>query len=943
MPLVHEIAFAIKAAKLLAMEEMNMYITLGYCKEAVLRLGLAQSENAPGIQPITKEQVDAVEDYPILKLRDELRAILATSPTIQSFILNLGLKPMSTQTIKQVIYGESRDLKKALATVKEVQKHLSEMIYGQESAIETVCDGLIKRSIQAGEHRIPTTFLFVGPSACGKTMMARELAHALGDEWKFFEISMQGLTDDSQSMVINGLHESYQNAGPGKVTNFVRQHPKSVVVFDNFDKAHPNVRNVIEPVFTTGVITDEFGFYERNEKGEYDRSKPIADPEVSFSQSILIFTTTAGDEAYNSPAFQKLIAEHPEQTEKIILKELAESDAANIQGTPNKISPAFQAGLAAGSTALFASLGLDGLSALAERQLKLLFERLAQNLKTEVVCEDLTLLAKALVLNLAPDANALSVTTDLPGLISDPLMDHLRESGEDSPALIRIELTEDAKNNVNQALLSFGNLDPVKELFRKSRSLELDFRTTTKNDQLILVVSGGNLTRVTAASDFRGDGGLRSEVPEISFSDIAGHHQVKERLKQIIRLLQRPDVLKETGVGIPKGLLLYGEPGTGKTLLAKALAHEADLPFISTTGSELLRLEFVKTIFKRARKYAPSILFIDEIDAIGKRGHGGADIIINQLLTEIDGFDTSLSAPVFIIAATNLPEKVDDALIRSGRIDLHIEVPMLDRDARRYFVDRYFQLPHDGSLDREKLLDFTAGMTGADLEKVRREVVLEMLKKNMDCISMGMLLEQINTIKHGARSGHQPVQNQLQSTAYHEAGHAIVSMVVNPDVNIEQVTIAPRGVAAGFVSYDLESLRGRSMNKAEILDQMAVSLAGRIAQSRQFPDIGNDSGAGNDLMQANRYAEWAIRELGLDEEVGNRVISDDELSQSPDAANLVFARKKAWLESAEEQCRAICEKHWDKIDLLARKLLEKEVILGEELRQMFPDLHQQNS
>ena len=270
--------------------------------------------------------------------------------------------------------------------------------------------------------------------------------------------------------------------------------------------------------------------------------------------------------------------------------------------------------------------------------------------------------------------------------------------------------------------------------------------------------------------------------------------------------------------------------------------------------------------------------------------------------------------------------------MRSGRIDLKVNVPMLDKDARGYFIDQYFELPHDGSLNRDELLNYTSGMSGADLEKVKRETTLAMFSSGHDKVSVAMLVEQINTIKYGVRLTHKKLLQSLQSTAYHEAGHAIVSLVLNPDMLIEQVTVMPRANALGFVSYDPESIVHRQMNRKEVLDTMSVALAGRIAQSKQFPEHGDDSGASSDLQQATRWALHAIYQLGLDEKVGHAVLSAQDSLPSIAEGGMALERVQAWLDAAEKQCREAVEKHWNLIDQLAKHLIEEEVVTGEALR-----------
>jgi len=824
-----------------------------------------------------------------------------------------------------------------LKRISNIRGEFEDIVIGQPDAIEAVCDGLSRQIYRTNENTPAAVFLFVGPSATGKTLLATSLAETMGGDWKSISVQMETMTSQNQGFEINGLSKGYTNAGPGHVTDFVRKNPHSVVVFENFDKAHPNVRSIIEPMFATGVLVDQHGFFKKDSDGDYNYSKKIAEPEVSFSDAIVIFTTNAGEEAYDSPGFQKVIEKRKDQIESILLNELTRLDNGAVgDGVRSRISSTFIGGLATGSTVLFRKLAIDSLARCAERSINKTLLSLQQGLGIEIKCEQIDLVSKALLLSFSPDVSALTAGNDLVERLVDPLMDYIRDHQGEVPSDVRIVFAKDQQKQLQNVLSSFEDSDPIEQMFRKNKTLHIVIQASAHDDQLILEIGDIVLQRVSHAHDFRGAGAVRAEVPDVSFEKIAGHHVVKKRMGEIVKLLKKPGDIKTLGVDMPKGLLLWGPPGTGKTLLAKALAHEADLPFISTTGSELLNLDFIKQTFKRARKYAPSILFIDEIDAIGSRGFSTQlDVIINQLLIEIDGFDTSLSAPVFIVAATNLPEKIDGALTRSGRIDLKVEVPMLDRDARTYFIEQYFKLPHDGSLDRDSLLNFTAGMSGADLEMVKREAVLEMVSAGQSKVTMEMLTEQINTIKYGVRSINPRLLQSLDATAYHEAGHAIVSMVVNPDVLIEQVTVMPREGALGFVSYDVESAQYRQINRQEVLDTMCVALAGRIAQTRQFPEHGDDSGASSDLKKATAWATHAITNLGLDEEIGNVILSPGDKPPSLAAGGMLFERVQAWVKEAEALCSKIIEDHWDKIDQLAKDLIKNEVITGEQLREDF--------
>ncbi|PJB42538.1 MAG: hypothetical protein CO105_10845 [Comamonadaceae bacterium CG_4_9_14_3_um_filter_60_33] len=827
----------------------------------------------------------------------------------------------------------------SLSEIAALKQKLQASVLGQDQAIEALTDALAKGTYQAKQGGPLGVFLFVGPSATGKTYLAEQLATLIGNEWKHITIGMAGLTHESQSADLDGTDPSYTNAQSGRLTRHIRKHPRSVIVFEDPDKAHPAVLARLLPMLTSGVMPDRFGFYPENDP----KQRPLTPPEVDFQQSLVIFITRAGEAAYDDAGFQQLSVKHPEQAADMVLAELRQlqSQLSHTSGTPQ-----FAAGmmdrLAAGKVLLFRPLGLEHLSTLAQRA----FDETSALFQSRLGClvgmpeTDRAAVFEALVLSQGPEPDVRKVQQAVSTCLFDPVTDQMltQALGASGP-YHRVEwtLADDARVQIAQLMQELGAVNPLHTVMRRGLKLKWHFHLAPQGDTLQAVIDALTPERITQASDVRGQGAVRVEVPAVSFAHIAGHHRVKERLKEVVHLMKNPARIKALDVSVPKGVLLYGPPGTGKTMIAKALAHEAGLPFMATTGAELLNLTFLKALFQRARKYAPSLVFIDEIDALGRRDAGGYDVQINQLLIELDGFDTSLSEPVFVVAATNLKEKLDPALVRAGRIDIHVEVPQLDRDARTHFIERYLALPNDGSLQRDALLAQTSGMSGADLEQARREVVLEMVRQDKTQITQTMLLEQVNLQKHGLRSNTKRNRQHLEMTAYHEAGHAVMSMVLNPDVVIEQVTITARGDAGGFVSFEQNNEVNRRMTRKEFMDDICVSLAGRLAEQMKFGDEGISAGASSDLARAARMAEAAITQYGLDEKVG--LVATAHLSESGKAGfqALVAQRVSFWLSDAQERCNSELKAHWERISFVAKELTDHETISGDKLREVLLD------
>ena len=298
-------------------------------------------------------------------------------------------------------------------------------------------------------------------------------------------------------------------------------------------------------------------------------------------------------------------------------------------------------------------------------------------------------------------------------------------------------------------------------------------------------------------------------------------------------------------------------------MLARAFACEADLPFVPTTGTEMLDPNRIRYVFSLARKYAPAAIFIDEIDALGRRDEGGAIHAINQLLAEIDGFEGQGEGRLFVIAASNLPQRVDPAITRSGRLDLHIHVPALDMPARRYFIDRLRSMARLNKKGWECIVELSAGMTGADLEKLRRELAYDLMRRGKQRATRDEIVEQINTLKYGVRDTRERTREEMEHVAYHEAGHLLLSQLLNPDVKIRNVSLTPRGNTNGFVEFDMESLMNRRMTKKEVKEMLIILMGGRAAQIVKFGEDGIDAGAADDLWKARELAKRAIEEWGM--------------------------------------------------------------------------------
>ena len=805
-------------------------------------------------------------------------------------------------------------LQKLRENIKQLKQNLETEIYSQDEAIEAVCDKIVESYYAINTNQPKSIFFFLGPPATGKSMLAKALSKYLDGYEKCRIFDMTQYTSANQGFGLFGLTEGYNNAKEGQLTSYVKKYPKSIIVFDEIEKAHPQVLSNFLLLLSSGEIKDEY-------------SEEIID----FRKTILIFTSNLGSELYNNQSFIDMMKKDSQSAQNSIIEAISR-ETKIVDGKEVKaLTPEILSRLSQGSIVLFKKLSLEALVNISKNKLLKVQERFEKEFGLELIYDGFDKVVTLLTLSFSPFVDPRRIKSHIHLLIFDRITDFLREDDKMYNS-IKISIDNDSKNFIEKNILTLSKNQQDKylhSLFRKNETISYEYEILSDNEIIKLNFKNVKKKKIPKSKDFAGESALVFEVPDISFDDIAGHKKAKERLKEAISVLKNPNKLRKFFVEVPKGMLLYGPPGTGKTMLAKAFANEAGMPFISTTGSDLYDIKLLKDIFKKAKEYAPSIVFIDEVDAIGRRDGSSNDIIINKLLTELNGFSDNLEENIFIIMATNLKEKIDPAILRSGRIDLHIKIDHLDKEARKFFIDKILKKPTKGKFDIDKLLIYTAGMTGADLQKVSRESSLYVLRNKLDAITQDILIEQINTIKYGERITHSSLDRVVSSTAIHESGHAVLSMVLMPEVKIEQITVTPRNDALGFVSYNNED-NINNLTKDDIKNKLCIAFAGREAQLKKYGDIGYDSGASSDLLAATNYAYSAIAYLGMGENCGYINVQQHEK---------LFAKKiedevDLWLEEAQEKTKKLIEKYWDKITALANLLEKQEIVSESELKKL---------
>ena len=442
--------------------------------------------------------------------------------------------------------------------------------------------------------------------------------------------------------------------------------------------------------------------------------------------------------------------------------------------------------------------------------------------------------------------------------------------------------------------------------------------------------------------------------PKVKFADVAGVDEAVEELREIRDFLAEPERFQKMGAKIPRGVLLVGPPGTGKTLLAKAVAGEAGVPFFSISGSDFVEMfvgvgaSRVRDLFKQAKAASPSIIFIDEIDAVGRQrgaglggGHDEREQTLNQLLVEMDGFEANDA--VILIAATNRPDILDPALLRPGRFDRQVTVDRPDVLGREHILRVHAEnKPLAPDVDFKRLAQLTPGFTGADLMNLMNESALLAARRNKPQITMAEVEEAMERVIAGPeRKSRVMTAEERKTIAYHESGHALVGHILDNADPVHKISIIARGQALGY-TLSLPEEDHFLNTRNGMLDQIAVLLGGRTAEELFCGDI--TTGASNDLERATKIARQMVTRLGMSEELGTQVFGEaqhevflgrdyaDHQDYSAETAKRIDDEVERIMREAHDRARAVLEARRDQMDTMAEVLLSRETVEGEAVK-----------
>lgn len=440
-----------------------------------------------------------------------------------------------------------------------------------------------------------------------------------------------------------------------------------------------------------------------------------------------------------------------------------------------------------------------------------------------------------------------------------------------------------------------------------------------------------------------------NEKEKVIFDQVAGNNEAKEDLTEVVDFLKHPKKFQDVGAKIPKGVLLVGPPGTGKTMLARAVAGEAEVPFFSISGSEFVEMfvgvgaSRVRDLFEKAKKNAPCIIFIDEIDAVGRKrgsgmggGHDEREQTLNQILVEMDGFETGTN--VIVLAATNRADVLDPALLRPGRFDRRVQITLPERKDREAILKVHFEKkPIGDDVDIDALAAKTAGSSGADLANIANEAAIIAARDNRKSITNKDLTSAFEKVAIGPERKTKIMNDaEKELTAYHEAGHALVGHILPDSDPVHKVTIIPRG-GTGGVTWFIPPEDKNYTSVVEFKDVLARALGGRIAEKVKYGDDRITTGAGNDLRKATEIARDMVIEQGMGDTLRDQVFHEDsggmmfdrmvrERPYSEDTAREIDAEVEKLIKQAAERAETVIRSNMPSLDKLAKTLLKEETI-----------------
>lgn len=904
-------------AKGLAIQDQSAEIGLPHIEQALTRFDVQGSTALMALQARAMQRMDGHQNDGL-----DIEAVLDKAERADPMPISHEARALirRLRSVADALRIQPRghhSLPAPLRFARRVRDSLKEGLFGQDAAIARIA-----QHIGAGDDAdapVKGLFVFAGPSGCGKTHAAHLISHALSG-YAFLSIDCSAMNSALNRSTLDGNPSYIAGSGPGMLTEHVHKYPKSVVLLENFDLMHPAAQNVIVPVLTTGMLTDQFGFYENNDK----KDTRLGSACVSFKEVYFVIEIGASVASlYEAPAFVgRLLAEGGEQR---LVDTLANTMKSATNETAHRPGPAFSAQvlpllLSKACMCAFRALDFVALKALARQGLNLAAGRFDASMATATSILQDNRIATVLALARGGHVHARHLSAEVIGHdVFGRIAEHWM-MGEGHHEHVVLDLADAQAQHTDAILQQLGD-QPLQGLLRRQLRVVYEIAFESRNGVLHVFLANIALRKDAHAGDFQaGSGGILVDLPDIGFDAIAGQDHVKAALQRQVGLLAKRSAYRP-----PTGMLMYGPPGTGKTTLARAFAAQCQLPFIQVTGPQLLDLSFQRQVIARMMRYAPCILFIDELDGLGNRKQG-INPAVSELLAGIDGVSSRAGEPVFVIGTTNTPSSIDPALLRPGRLELHLEVKDLDRSGRHHMLRAVAHRIHPDAM--QALLDYSAGMSGAQMEAAIREIDLSAASQLSEHGARALL----DQVVFGTPTA---LSAQLrEAIAFHEAGHAVAHLA-GGHARIEYVSLTSRDRSGGHIlaTRTVEHVLSQSAARANL----TAVLAGRIAQIIRFgQEDGCDSGAASDLEKATALAHQCIARFGMDPVV--KMVSmpehKDSVFRMPGLERRIEKRVLVWLDEAQTTAHTLLTTHWNLVQAIALRLLDQGAIAHGELMEM---------
>ncbi|MDP2003752.1 MAG: AAA family ATPase [Desulfurivibrionaceae bacterium] len=802
--------------------------------------------------------------------------------------------------------------KNQLKQFEAIRRELKKTVLDQDEAVDEVVDAFIHMAFRPPKEAPPKAiFTFLGPPGVGKIYLARVLCSRLKEYEGFKHFDLERYSEAENADQLLAPQVVGEEIKEGELIRFLRATPRAIVLFESIEMASNQMQMALLDLI----------------------SKEDPDSGINCREVIFIFTSTLGSALYQSKEFLATFRRSKARAQALIMETIAKEKKVAGELIQEAITPKLLSTLAQNYIILFNRLGIKAMVRIGTDSLL----RLGGHFREKGIAlefPELTDLVTLLVLGLGPAITAKKVKQKLPDEVLFKITRCLRHLPA-APARIAFKVTKKAEASLHK--LSETGDQILSQIYKNNQTVELTWKEYQRGDSLIFSLIRAEIRALPVSK-----GLLRGERPavefsEIGFENIAGNRQTKTTLKQIINTLKKPGLVKRFSISMPKGMLLYGPPGVGKTLLGKAFARESGRPYIYVSRTELFDSEYLRLVYLKAREYAPSIVFLDGIDIKGLMEGVLTSVPSDQIALEIDALSDDPEESVFTVITAVSREEVPPQLIEPDRIDTFVEAPELDREARRFFIEQILKKPNNGKIDVDKVVRYISGMNGYELQRIGKEASLHAIRHGLKCISEEILIEQINIIKYGSKLEKTQIRNleeDLRLTAFHEAGHAVLSSLLLPNTKIEQVTIAPRLRVLGFISYSFEDFPS-NLSKEEVFNNICVLMAGRMASMKKFGAKGMDTGAAGDLEEATHQAYTAIANLGMDEELG--FVHTDTLSRNVNKEffrEVVERQVRLWIDKATRKAGELVEANWQQIDTLAGILIRQEIVDGSELERI---------